>query len=66
MICEVNCDFEAVKERAQEFTKELTDLCKKYGFAPELAEDDETGDKYICIDIKSLISAEDFTTTVIK
>lgn len=60
MNVEVKVDVEASVNRAKQFNKELEELCKKYGFYPEFAQDDETNETFIVVNVKNFIRQNDF------
>ena len=62
----VEIDEEQIIERVKKFHDEINKLCEKYGFMPSIAEDEETKDKYIAINLKDLIAKEDIKVSMGK
>ena len=62
----VELDKEKVVSKVKDFTKELVDLCERYGFIPQIATNAETKENFIIVNVADLITEDDIKMQIVK
>lgn len=62
----IELDKENVITKVKDFTKELTDLCNKYGFIPQIAHNEETKENFIIVNVADLITEDDIKMEITR
>ena len=66
MKAKIELDKEKITSKVKDFTKELVDLCEKYGFIPQIAHNEETKENFIIVNVADLITENDIKMQIEK
>ena len=62
----VKIDKYSILNKFTAFTKELLELCEKYGLEPQTAADSKTHETFIIVNVKDFIQKEDIDVMIEK